>query len=62
MILKEVMDVNEACDKWGLTRSTIKRKCANGRIRAFKWAGRWIIYKDQMKPTDERRLKNGTQV
>lgn len=49
-ILKQIMGVTEAAERWGVDPSTIKKMCSSGRIPAIKIGETWIMSKDQERP------------
>jgi hypothetical protein len=62
--LEQIMGVNDASTLWGLTPGTIKNYCAQGRVKAVKIEGRWVIDKNQPNPHQPDHPKNwrrGTQ-
>lgn len=48
------MGIGEAVEVWGIPRTTLKRWCESGYIKAEKVSGRWLIDKDQKKPEKMR--------
>lgn len=48
--MNSYMNVKEACKTWGVTRTTVKRWCAEGKVKCDKAGHLWIIVKDQPNP------------
>lgn len=57
IILDQVMGVNEAAVKWGLSPGTIKNKCADGEIIAKKIGKTWIIPTDHPNPKEANTVQ-----
>lgn len=53
-VLKQIMGVTEAAERWGVDPSTIKKMCSSGRIPAVKIGETWIMSKDQERPTVQK--------
>lgn len=56
--LEQIMGVNAASELWGLSPGTIKNYCAEGKVKAVKIEGRWIIDKNQENPNQPDHPKN----
>lgn len=56
--LENIMGVKKASELWGLSPGTIKNYCAEGRVKAVKVEGRWIIDKNQQNPGQPEHPKN----
>lgn len=54
-ILNQIMGVQEASAKWGVTPDRVKQFCEQGRFPCVKVGNNWILLKDQEKPTDPRK-------
>ncbi len=48
MILKGVMTVAEAAERWGLETSTLRHAIREGRLRAVKSGGTWLVAEADM--------------
>lgn len=58
-VLENIMGVNEAAEKWGLSPGTIKNYCSQkGKVLAVKIEGKWILDKNQENPSQPEHPKN----
>lgn len=46
----DYMGIGDASKAWGISRATLKRMCIDGRVKAEKVSGRWLIDKNQGVP------------
>lgn len=53
-MLENVIGVNEAAKLWGLEAGTVKNLCAQGKIKAKKVSGKWVIDKTQENPKKKK--------
>lgn len=49
-MLDKVIGVEEAAELWGLSPNYIKNLCAQGKVKAKKVSGKWVIDKTQENP------------
>lgn len=49
-ILDQIMGVDEAGRKWGLSPDHVKRLCRDEKVEAVKIGKTWILKKDQENP------------
>lgn len=57
MTLPDHMDCREAAARWRTTAAYVKKLCADGRVRAHKIGGVWVLDRDQPSPI--RRARKG---
>ncbi len=54
----EYMTAQEAANKWKITRRRVQILCSQDRIEgAIKVANLWLIPKDALKPSDNRKTQ-----
>jgi len=56
--LTQIMGVNEASKIWNLSPGTIKNYCAEGKLKAVKIEGKWILDRNQKNPSQPDHPKN----
>jgi hypothetical protein len=56
-MLENVIGVEEAAELWGLKASYVKNLCAQGKVKAKKISGKWIIDKHQENPSKVNKHK-----
>ena len=54
MDLSNIIGVEEAAERWGLSAGYIKNLCAQGKIKAKKGSGKWIIDGTQSAPNKKK--------
>ena len=58
----DIISVQTAAQKWGLSERRIQKLCVEGRIRGAVRMGRmWLIPKDAQKPDDMRKQRGGAK-
>ena len=50
----ELMTVAQMAERSGMAIATIRRKCQNGHLKAYRVGGQWLIPAEQI-PRDRRR-------
>lgn len=55
-MLENIIGVEEAAKLWGLSPGYIKNLCAEGKIKAKKIGKTWIIDKNQVNPSQVKRM------
>lgn len=48
--LPEVIGVEEAAEKWGLSAGYVKNLCAAGKVKAKKIGKTWVLDRNQTRP------------
>jgi len=62
-LFKGYIKIDEAAEKWGVTRRCVQNLCANGKIDGAERFGRdWMIPKNALKPVDGRTKEGRKQL
>lgn len=61
--MDDYITVEQAADKWDISKRRVQKLCSEGRISGVKKFGKnWAIPKDTQKPKDERVSEKGKKL